>query len=159
MTSPDQLVAGRAPPARIALQEVGPNAAAVVASTYVRIWTPLASGGRIAWSKEQWEKELSRPGVRTWIARVDGEIAGLVELEADASGDVGIVVFGLVPELVGRGFGGAFLALATRLAWSVRTTGGKAARRVWLQTSSGDHPHALPNYERRGYRVFRTERR
>jgi hypothetical protein len=32
-------------------------------------------------------------------------------------------------------------------------------RRVWLHTSSRDHPHAKPNYERRGFRPFRTEQR
>ena len=26
--------------------------------------------------------------------------------------------------------------------------------RVWVQTTSDDHPHALPNYLRRGFRPF-----
>ena len=30
---------------------------------------------------------------------------------------------------------------------------------LWLQTSSRDHPHAKANYERRGFRAFRTEQR
>jgi hypothetical protein len=30
-------------------------------------------------------------------------------------------------------------------------------RRVWLHTSSADNPHALPNYHRRAFRIFRTE--
>jgi hypothetical protein len=29
--------------------------------------------------------------------------------------------------------------------------------RVWLHTSSLDHPRALPNYHRRGFRTFKTE--
>jgi hypothetical protein len=28
---------------------------------------------------------------------------------------------------------------------------------VWLHTSSADNPHALPNYQRRGFRIFKTE--
>lgn len=159
MTSPGQLVPGRHPPSPIDALEIGPDAALLVGSTYVRIWTPLASGGRMAWSETQWQQELSRPGVRTWIAHVNQAVAGLVELEAEPTGDIGIVIFGLVPEFVGRGFGGAFLTLATRLAWSMRTPDGDEARRVWLQTSSRDHPHAQPNYEGRGFRVFRTEQR
>jgi GNAT superfamily N-acetyltransferase len=111
------------------------------------------------WSDAQWEQELSRPGVRAWIAWVDDEVAGLVEVEAEQSGDVGIVVFGLVPEFVGRGFGASFLTLATRLAWTIMWSGGRTTRRVWVQTSSDDHPHALPNYEGRGFRRFRTLRR
>jgi GNAT superfamily N-acetyltransferase len=137
------------------MEEVGPAAAPVLRSTYVRIWAALASGGRTAWSDTQWEEELARPGVRAWLARVGGDVAGFVELEAEPSGDVGIVVFGLVPEFVGRGFGGAFLTLATETAWKLTSRGGSSTKRVWVQTSSGDHPHALPNYERRGFRPFR----
>lgn len=141
------------------MEEVGPAAAPVLRSTYVRIGDPHRWIGRSAWSDAQWEEELSRPGVRAWIAMVDGEVAGLVELEAEENGDVGIVVFGLVPEFVGRGFGGALLTLATQLAWKLKSSGDRPTRRVWVETSSRDHPHARPNYERRGFRTFRTERR
>jgi GNAT superfamily N-acetyltransferase len=141
------------------LEEVGADAAPLLRSTYVRIGAPHGWTGRTAWSDEQWEEELSRPGVRAWIARVGEDVAGLVELEANPGGDVGIVVFGLVPEFVGKGFGGEFLTIATRLAWQPRSPDGSPPTRVWVQTSSHDHPHARPNYERRGFRVFRTERR
>lgn len=71
--------------------------------------------------------------------------------------DVEIVVAGLVPEFVGKGFGGHLLTVATRLAWKAEHPDGALTRRVWLHTSSLDHPHALPNYQRRGFRVFATE--
>jgi GNAT superfamily N-acetyltransferase len=156
MTSPSQLVRGRHPPAPLELLQVGRGAAPVVRSTYARIGEPLGWVGRSAWSDAQWAEELSRPGIRAWLARVDDDVVGLVELEAQTNGDVGIVVFGLVPQFVGRGFGGALLTLATELAWNVRSPSGMPARRVWVQTSSRDHSHALPNYESRGFRVFRT---
>lgn len=156
MTAPTQLRPARPSPAPIELEEVSVGAAPILRSTYVRIWAPLASGGRMTWSDARWEEELSRPGVRAWVARVSGDLVGLVELEAEPNGVVGIVVFGLVPEFVGRGFGGAFLTLATRLAWNM--LGGQRVRRVWVQTSSGDHAHAITNYESRGFRAFRPER-
>jgi GNAT superfamily N-acetyltransferase len=156
MTSPTQLVPGRPPPDPLEVAEVGPDSAALVRTIYVRIWAPLASGGRMAWSDEQWADELSGPGVHTWVARVNGTVAGFVELGADVSGDVGIVVFGLVPEFQAKGFGGAFLALATETAWRIGSSAGGPTERVWLQTSSGDHTHALPNYKRRGFRVFES---
>jgi hypothetical protein len=61
----------------------------------------------------------------------------------------------VVPEFVGRGLGGAALTLGLRRAWEL-TPG---ATRLWLHTSSVDHPSALPNYHRRGLRTFRTEGR
>jgi GNAT superfamily N-acetyltransferase len=83
----------------------------------------------------------------------------LVELEAESTGDVGIVVFGLFPEFIGRGLGGIFLTEATRLAWRQAVPGGGSTRRVWLETSSRDHPRALRNYEARGFTILRTEER
>lgn len=159
MTEPSQLVLARIPPVPIELDEVGPTSAPLVLETYVRIWESLPSGGRMQWSEAQWEEELSGRGVRAWLARVDGDVAGLLELEAEPNGDVGIVVFGLVPEFVGKGFGGAFLTLATEKAWKWlrEPAEGSFTKRVWVQTSSGDHAHALPNYEARGFHVFRIE--
>lgn len=137
----------------IELVEVGPDDAAVVRSVYVWIWEPLKAHGRLEWSDEEWVAELSHPAIRTWIARLEGETAGVVELELSADGEVGIVVFGLVPAYQGRGLGAAFLTAATQLAWQL----GRPTKRVWLQTSSDDHAHALGNYQSRGFRVFSAE--
>lgn len=154
MTAPTQLRPGRPSPAPIEMEKVGPAEALLVRSTYAQIWEPLAPRGRMAWSGADWEEELLLPGVDAWLARVGGEIAGFVELEAEPEGDLGIVVFGLVPEFQGKGFGGELLTLVTRLAWN-----NPGVQRVWLQTSSADHPHAMTNYEARGFRTFKTQRK
>jgi GNAT superfamily N-acetyltransferase len=159
MTSPDQLVPGRPAPAPVELERHGPASLPLLRSTYARIGAPHDWVTRPAWSDAQWRDRLGRPGVQPWLARVGGEVAGMVELELQPGGEVGIVVFGLVPEFVGRGFGGHLLTLGTRLAWAARHPEGTPTRRVWLVTSSRDHPHALPNYRGRGFRQFRTERR
>jgi ribosomal protein S18 acetylase RimI-like enzyme len=153
MTSRDQLVPGELSDVAIELIEVGPEEAAVVRSTYVRIWEPLKAHGRLEWSDDEWVAELSHPAIRSWLARVQGESAGLLELEVSVDGEVGIVVFGLVPAYQGRGLGAAFLTRATELAWQL----GRPTKRVWLQTSSDDHAHALGNYQSRGFRVFSAE--
>jgi GNAT superfamily N-acetyltransferase len=149
MTSPDQLVSAAVPETL----ELRPADPAALGSIYVRVGAPYGWTGRTSWSEDDWAAELARPGVRAWLADVDGEAAGLVELEAEAGGDVGIVVFGLAPEYSGRGLGGALLTRAAELAWELAVPGG----RVWVQTSSHDHPHALRNYESRGFRIFRSE--
>jgi GNAT superfamily N-acetyltransferase len=155
MTSPADLRPGREAPQPIELETVSPTAPELVRATYIRIWEQLAFSGRMEWSDTDWTQELSRPGVEAWLARVGDEIAGLVELEADADDTVGIVVFGLVPEFIGRGFGGPFLTLATQLAWAMPSPMGIG--RVWLQTYSSDHPHAITNYIARGFIVFQSE--
>ncbi|MDX6282072.1 MAG: hypothetical protein QOH03_3143 [Kribbellaceae bacterium] len=153
MTSPDQLVPGELSDVAVELFEVGPEEAAVVRSTYVRIWEPLKAHGRLEWSGAEWVAELSHPAIRSWLARVRGETAGLLELEVSVDGEVGIVVFGLVPEYQGRGLGAVFLTRATELAWQL----GRPTKRVWLQTSSDDHAHALGNYQSRGFQVISAD--
>jgi GNAT superfamily N-acetyltransferase len=154
MTSFDKLVPSRPPPAPIEMERVGPASAALLASTYTRIgmphhWTSLPEA--------RWKEGLARPGAAAWIARVRGEVAGMVATRA-LGRDVEIVVAGLVPEFVGKGFGGHLLAVATRLAWNVEHPDGGLTKRVWLHTSSLDHPNALPNYQQRGFEVFATEK-
>jgi hypothetical protein len=52
-----------------------------------------------------------------------------------------------------------WLAHPLRRQWIVRdhAVDAAAVRRVWLHTSSLDHPNALPNYRSRGFRPFHTE--
>ncbi|WP_132189946.1 MULTISPECIES: GNAT family N-acetyltransferase [Kribbella] len=156
MTAAGQLIPGRPAPAPLVLEEVGPDSAELIRAVYVRIWEPLGSGGRSIWTNERWADELSQPAVHTWVARVEGAVAGLVELELAANGNVGIVIFGLLPEFQSKGFGGLFLTLATETAWNLSSPSGKPTTRVWLQTSSADHPHALTNYKHRGFRIIET---
>ncbi|MPZ89712.1 MAG: hypothetical protein GEU81_16980, partial [Nitriliruptorales bacterium] len=53
-----------------------------------------------------------------------------------------------------RGLGGHALTLAVRAAWGMTPAGASRVRRIWLHTSTSDHPHALPNYQNRGFGIF-----
>jgi GNAT superfamily N-acetyltransferase len=157
MTAPDELRPGRLPPAPVELEPVDRSRVPLLRATNDRIGEPHGWTGRQAWSEGQWAAHLAKPGVRAFLARVGGEPAGLIELEARSGGEVEITVFGLAPEFVGRGFGGHLLTRAVRLAWETEPPGGTPTRRVWLHTASTDHAHALPNYLGRGFRVVRSE--
>jgi GNAT superfamily N-acetyltransferase len=158
MTSPDELRPGRLPPAPVELEQVDRSLVPLLRATNNRVGEPHGWTGRSAWSEARWAEHLAKPGVRAFVARVGGEPVGLIELEARPGGEVEITVFGLVPELVGRGFGGHLLTRAVRLAWDARPPPGETpTRRVWLHTASTDHGHALPNYLGRGFRVVRSE--
>jgi GNAT superfamily N-acetyltransferase len=157
MTSPDELRPGRLPPAPVELEQIDRSRVSLLRATNDRVGEPHGWTGRSAWSEARWAEHLAKPGVQAFVARVGGEPAGLVELEARPGGEVEITVFGLVPEFVGRGFGGHLLTRAVRLAWDAGRPEGTPARRVWLHTASTDHGHALPNYLGRGFRVVRSE--
>lgn len=153
MTSHDQLVAARVPPVDITLDSVDATSVALIRSTHDRIATPH-HWSSLAWSEQMWCNVLSYSGVRSWIAYLGKEVIGLVQLQPRPPREVQITKFGLVPEFVGRGLGGHLLTLATRLAWDLGDVD-----RVWLLTTSLDHPHALHNYRSRGFRPFRVEQR
>lgn len=106
---------------------------------------------RLPWTCDQWRAYLDRPGHETWVLYVSGTPAGYFELDASPESDVEIAYFGLLPQFLGRHLGAYLLIEATRRAWQ------KGARRVWVHTSSLDHPAALANYQARGFRLFRKE--
>ncbi|MDF2439830.1 MAG: hypothetical protein JWN98_814 [Abditibacteriota bacterium] len=106
---------------------------------------------RAYWSDEEWDQQLLRPEIEIWILWLQHEPAGYFELEEEEGGSVRITHFGLRAGFMGRGLGGYLLTSAIRRAWS------KATTRVWLHTSSFDHPHALANYQARGLRLIKTE--
>jgi ribosomal protein S18 acetylase RimI-like enzyme len=155
MTAPEHLLAADHPSPPLELEPVRASGPELVRLTYLRIGEPHHWISRVEWTPERWREHLERAEVLCLLARVEAEPAGLVELELQRAGEVEITVFGLLPEFVGRGLGGHLLTAAARSAWEARAPGHPRTRRVWLHTSSLDHPHAQRNYERRGFRVFR----
>ncbi|WIY06973.1 GNAT family N-acetyltransferase [Amycolatopsis mongoliensis] len=130
----------------VALEATGPGPA--IRDLHVRIGTPYRwpSASR---SDGDWARWLAEPGRRYRLVEYRGEVAGAADFEPQPGGDVEITTFGLLPEFVGKGLGGYALTLVVADAWAL-----PGARRVWLHTSTLDHPNALPNYLRRGFRSF-----
>ena len=108
---------------------------------------------RLPWDDAAWADWVQRPEVETLVLYVGDEIAGYVELAADAAadGNVEISYFGLIPGFIGRRLGGYLLSAGIERAWA------RGAQRVWVHTCSLDGPHALANYQARGFRVYETE--
>ena len=101
------------------------------------------------WPDERWQAYVESADLRTFIGMIDGSIAGYYELHKKTE-NVEIAYFGLTPEFIGRGLGGALLthAIEQAFAWDVE--------RVWVHTCTLDHPAALRNYLARGMRVYST---
>jgi GNAT superfamily N-acetyltransferase len=106
---------------------------------------------RLGWSDTDIARYLSDGAISLWLLTVHGGPAGYFELRRDPDNGVEIAYFGLLPEFTGRGLGAHMLTRAVECAWSL------APARVWLHTSSLDHPAALPNYLKRGFAIFRVE--
>ncbi len=106
--------------------------------------------GKFPWADAQWCEYAEAESLRTFVGYHGGSIAGYFELEKQPEDNVQIVYFGIAPQFIGRGFGGALLTSAIEEAWNW------GARRVWVHTCTLDHPAALANYQARGMRIFKT---
>ncbi|MEO1297731.1 MAG: GNAT family N-acetyltransferase [Cyanobacteria bacterium J06636_16] len=106
---------------------------------------------RLKWTYDRWAAHLNQPGIKTWVAYVAGTPAGYVELEAQSDGNVEIAYFGLLSQFIGQGLGGHLLTIGVEQAWNMD------AKRVWVHTCSLDGPHALKNYQSRGFTLYNTQ--
>jgi GNAT superfamily N-acetyltransferase len=106
---------------------------------------------RLSWSDDRIREHLANSAVTLWLMSWDEDPAGYFELRRHEDDSVEIAYFGLLPGFIGRGWGKYLLTRAVQTSWQQKPT------RVWLHTCTLDHPAALPNYLRRGFRPVREE--
>lgn len=102
---------------------------------------------RLLLSNEELRAILNRPTTHLYVLYVAGAPAGYVELDEQAN-SVEIAYFGLREEYHGRGLGKHLLSFGIQQAWEL------GAERVYVHTCNLDGPHALDNYQKRGFRVY-----
>lgn len=150
MTSPAELRPGRAlPNARV--ERLDRCAAGRYRELYRAVGDAWQWHDRDAWPDERLAEHLAQAGVSIHLFTIEGATAGYFELQQHDEGDVELVYFGLLPNFIGQGLGGAMLTAATEEAWRLGATS------VWLHTCTLDHPNALANYKSRGFAPYRTE--
>jgi len=148
MHSPDELLAS-AQKVEIELRQEG---ALFSQQMYMQVGVMWRWNDRRDWTTEQWEELHGQGATRTYAGIVDGEVIGYFELDLTEENESEIIYFGLLPDYIGKGLGGAFLTKCIETAWSQPAT-----RRVWVHTCTFDHEHALANYQARGFKLFKTE--
>lgn len=151
MTDRAALVPAKAPSQEISVAQLVPASPEVNRFFYTTVGRDWRWIDRLPWTAEQWLTAITRPGHETWVAYSHGYQVGYFELEGQPGGDIELEYFGVLPRFTGQGIGGHLLTVATSRAWE------KQAKRVWVHTSSFDHPQALNNYLARGFRIVRTE--
>jgi GNAT superfamily N-acetyltransferase len=124
---------------------------AVFRNLYTEVGRAFHWTDRQDWSDATIQRHLDHPGISIWLMSEGEAAAGYFELREHEDGSVEIAYFGLLPAFIGRGWGKYLLTRATEAAWEL------GPDRVWLHTCTLDHPSALPNYLKRGFRPVRTE--
>jgi GNAT superfamily N-acetyltransferase len=151
MTSPDELLPGRLDDVRARIERLHDCSPTLFRQLYVDVGSNYHWVDRLSWSEQRWRQRLEQPGLQLHLLTWENAPAGYYELERHADGSVEIAYFGLLPGFLGRGLGKHLLSDAVVNAWAMGATS------VWLHTCTLDDPAAMPNYERRGFRRFRSE--
>jgi len=153
MRSPEQLLPKRCADTRFQIREQTESDWRFNRDLYFRVGERWEWIDKRPWTDEQWKQYAATSELRTFGAYYGDTLAGYYELRRDAEGGVEITYFGLLPEFIGRGLGGALLTSAIEEAW--RTS--RSVNRVWVHTCNLDHPGALANYQARGMVIYRQE--
>jgi GNAT superfamily N-acetyltransferase len=145
------LRSAREPDLALSIAPLDPCPPAVWRFLYIEVGRRYRWVDRLDWTDDDARAYLDDPGVSVWLLSVDSSPAGYFELRRHPDGSVEIAYFGLMHSYIAQGLGGHLLTVATRQAWAL------GANRVWLHTSTLDHPSALPNYLARGFQIVRSE--
>ncbi len=144
-------------PSGVALSLVNPCRASFYRYLYTEVGKDYHWFDRLIWSPSQTQHHLNQPEISIWVLTVGGNPAGFFELKQyldPLDPSVEIVYLGLLPEFIGQGLGKSLLTLAIEQAWKLQPP---QPKRVWLHTCSLDHPHALANYQHRGFEIVKEE--
>jgi hypothetical protein len=88
-----------------------------------------------------------------YVLYVEGNPAGMAELDLRKRGEANISYFGLMPEAIGRRMGFFFFYHTCMNAWA------QPIHRLTINTCTLDHPRALPLYQRLGFTAYAREER
>jgi len=154
LNAPDQLRAAMLDDADLLVLEAHQPSVAFYRFLYDAVGRDFTWTERLRWSDERLAAHLLRPEVALLVFYVRGNPAGYIELDAapEEAGETGteIAYFGLFPAFHGRGLGKYLLSLGVARAFA------DGASRVWLHTCTLDGPHALANYQARGFVPYKT---
>ncbi|MFO0919877.1 MAG: GNAT family N-acetyltransferase [Planctomycetaceae bacterium] len=106
---------------------------------------------RKTWTDAELAEVIHHPLNEVHVLYVDGSPAGFAELDRRNPQDVELVQFGLMPEYFGQGLGKYFLQRMIDYVWDTHPD------RFWLHTCTRDHPLAIPNYEKAGFKFYKDE--
>ena len=107
-------------------------------------------GGRETWTEFDWKSFVTNPAVMTWGAYLEGTPIGYYEVELTKSRQAKVHCIGLQEPFTGQGLGGHLVSHCIDQCWKLNP------RNIILKTCSHDHPHALPNYLKRGFQLTKT---
>lgn len=150
MTSPDELRPAYSENAQLSVHQLVKPDAAFYRFLYREVGEIWRWRDRLLLSEEELVKVLLKPGLRIDVLYVGGAPAGFIETQPEGD-STEVAYFGLRTPYFGQGFGKHLLSYGVARAWEA------GAGRIWLHTCNLDSPHALANYQARGFSVYEVK--
>ncbi len=108
---------------------------------------------RLNWTDNQWIDYSTNKKVKTYILRIDNDLAGFYELIVhNEKKEVEIAYLGLLENYLNKKLGSYLLTSAIKNSFK-----NEGIKRTWVHTCSLDHKNALNNYIARGMKIFKKE--
>jgi GNAT superfamily N-acetyltransferase len=121
---------------------------------------------RMVMADEELSEKINADNIEIYLFKVNNETAGYIEFIKE-SRFTEILYFGIMPAFIGKGLGKYFLQWVIEKAWELNSQPVDVETRhalslhkpEWIQlnTCTLDHPNALPNYKKAGFKEVRTE--
>ena len=149
----DALIEGKSPKLNYSIDLVKPTDFQVNKFFYKIIGKKHKWTDRLIWSDKDWTKYVSNPNVKTYILKVENDLAGYFELIIHKEiQEIEIAYFGILEEYHNKKLGGCLLSEAIKKSFLE-----KKIKRIWVHTCTLDHKNALNNYLARGMKIFKKE--
>jgi ribosomal protein S18 acetylase RimI-like enzyme len=149
MTAPPTRPSVPLPPGKHALLRVDQPTVAFYRFLYNTVGEHWLWTDRRRLSDEALLAEIDHPEVELTVLYSGGQPAGFVELDRRKAPVVSVNYFGLLREFIGKGLGKYLLNWAIDQAWSY------GPEKLIVDTCSLDHPRAIGEYQRAGFRPVR----
>ena len=100
-----------------------------------------------------WEKYIDNENVKTYVLKESKELVGYFEkIYHQDRKETEIAYLGILEEYFGKNYGSYLLSEAIKISFE------NNCKRVWVHTCSLDHKNALKNYQKRGMKIFKSEK-
>ena len=108
---------------------------------------------RLSWSEQQWIKHSKDQKLKTYVMKVNEDLAGYYELIFHyEKKETEIAFLGLLEEYHNKKLGSYLLSSAIKNSFH-----NNEIKRTWVHTCSLDHKNALYNYLARGMKIYKKE--